>query len=108
MEFASKVKKGSIFEHRDRNGNIWRATVTRRTAQYVYITIENPYDSTVENYGARAQIRQKYKDVLQKVVDFWGNTIFRTKSKPIDDYYIIIHWYSPRDKVFNLVEEVEE
>ena len=103
MQYASRVQKGTIFERRDRNGNIWRATVTRRTALYVYITIENPYDGSVDDYyGMRVQICQKYKGVQKKVVDFWGDEQVIVKQEPIDDYYIIVHQGSQYGNVFHL------
>lgn len=75
MEYASRVQKGTIFERRDRNGNVWRATVTKRTALYVYVTIENPYNGSVETCD-RVVIHQKHAN-----------------GEPIDDYYIIVHRY---------------
>lgn len=91
MEYASKVQKGTIFERCDKNGKVWCATVAKRTPLFVYITIKNPYDGSIENYGERVQICQKRTTVLKKYIDFFGVERESETTEPIDDYYIIVH-----------------
>lgn len=107
MEYASKVQKGTIFEHRDRNGKVWYATVTKRTPCFVYVSIKNPYDGSVEDYGDRVQINQKTIAVPKTRVSWWGDEYESTDYEPIDDYYIVVHRYINHQHI-NLVFEIAE
>lgn len=92
MEYANKVQKGTIFERCDRNGKVWYATVTERTPYFVYVSIKNPYDGSVEDYGERVQIRQKEVVVPLRHYNFiLGRDVDSTTTEFVDDYFIVVH-----------------
>lgn len=83
MEYASKVQKGTIFEHKDRHGKVWSATVAERTPYFVYVSIKNPYDGSIEDYGERVQIRQKQTIVPKKYIDFSALSMRARRPSPL-------------------------
>ena len=109
MEYASKVQTGTIFEHRDRYGKVWYATVTKRTPCFVYVSIENPENDEVE-VTVNTALARGYAAAIRSLSDLVGTNEQPTASQlsRFPDV-LTVHKAEPdEERVWNAVQQTAQ